>query len=368
MNNKNVSTILNQSTFSKEDIVFLLDLSSDNDIDLLFKKAYEVKLQHLSNKAYFRGLIEFSNYCIKDCLYCGIRKSSEVKRFLMSINDISKMSTWAFNNNYGSVTLQSGERTDKDFIEFSNQAIKEIKKVSNDALGITLCLGEQSYDVYQKWFDLKAHRYLLRIETTNEQLYKSIHPNDSLHSLSNRIDCLKSLKKIGYQVGTGVMIGLPNQTTDMLADDILFFKKMDIDMIGMGPFILSKDTPLYDKAISLGLDSTEAKKYRTLLSLKMIAICRIVLKDVNIAATTALQALDPLGREKGLKAGANILMPIITLPKFRKDYQLYDDKPCLDDTADHCKVCLSSRVHSVGDVIGFNKWGDSPHFKKRNLL
>lgn len=362
-----LTTILNKPQLSKTDIVYLLELTNDDDLNALYKKAYDIKLEHIGNVSYFRGLIEFSNRCIKDCYYCGIRKSANIERFNMSLDEISSMASWAYENNYGSVTLQSGEDTSLNFIDFANKSISEIKKISNDKLGITLCLGEQSHKTYKKWFDLKAHRYLLRIETTNEELYKKLHPNDELHSFKKRVDCLKDLKSIGYQTGTGVMIGLPYQTTIDLADDIIFFKNMDIDMIGMGPYILSENTPLYNTAISLGFDTEKSKKERMLLSLKMIAITRIYLKDVNIAATTALQALDPTGREKGLLAGANILMPIITIPSYRKGYLLYDNKPCLDDTPTHCKSCLSARVSSVGDSIGFREWGDSPHFKKKQL-
>ncbi len=357
--------ILSKEELTKEDLIYLLSLEKDEDLKLLYETAYNIKLRHTGNVAYYRGLIEFSNYCVKDCLYCGIRKSNEeVTRFSMDLDEISEMAKWAHVNEYGSVTLQAGERTDSEFIDFCTQAIKEIKSVSNNALGITLSLGEQSEETYKTWFENGGHRYLLRIETTNLNLYKQLHPNNDLHSFETRVNCLKTLKKLGYQVGTGVMIGLPNQTIEDLANDIMFFKDMDIDMIGMGPYVVSSNTPTGQDVLNVNGDTKEERKKRFDLSVKMIAVVRIYLKDVNIAATTALQALDPLGREKGLKAGANILMPIITLPDYRVQYQLYDEKPCIDDTADHCKACLSGRVASVGDVVGFGKWGDSPHFNK----
>ncbi|MGL4383158.1 MAG: radical SAM protein, partial [Bacilli bacterium] len=231
--------------------------------------------------------------------------------------------------------------------------------------GITLCLGEQTKETYQAFKDAGANRYLLRMETTNESLYQQLHPNDEIHSYQKRLNCLNLLKEVGFQVGSGVMIGLPHQSHEDLVNDIIFFKKQDIDMIGMGPYVVSKETPLGQEVIKEGLNTQEAIKERFNLGLKMIAITRIYLKDVNIAATTALQALDPLGREKGLQAGANILMPIITEDQHRAKYQLYDDKPCIDDSADHCKVCLSGRVASIGDEIGFNEQGNSPHFYKR---
>ncbi len=362
---QDLDIILEKKDFSFEDLVFLLSLEKEEDLNKLYEKAYEVKLENVGNEAYYRGLIEFSNYCIKNCNYCGIRKDKKTDRYEMTQSEIVEMAKWAYENEYGSVTLQAGERVDDEFIQFCDDAIKNIRDLSNGELGMTLSLGEQNSKTYKKWFDYGAHRYLLRIETTNRELYKKLHPDDDLHNFDNRVNCLKELKQIGYQVGTGVMIGLPGQTIEMLAKDIMFFKDMDIDMIGMGPYIVSQGTPTGDDVLAKDLDSKEEQNKRFLLGLKMIAVTRLYLKDVNIAATTALQGLNPLGREKGLKAGANILMPIITLPDYRAKYQLYDNKPCIEDTSEHCKKCLSGRVKSVGDVIGYGKWGDSPHFTKK---
>lgn len=360
--------ILEKENLSKEDLVYLMKLTKQKDLDKLYKKAYSIKEKYVGRKAYYRGLVEFSNRCVKDCYYCGIRISNKnVDRFDMTKEEIIKMSKWAYDNNYGSVTLQSGERQDKKFTEFISDVIKEIKTVSNGELGLTLCLGEQTEETYKKWFEAGGHRYLLRIETTNKELYKNIHPDNDIHSFEKRIECLSLLKRLGYQVGTGVMIGLPGQTEEDLAEDILFFEKMDIDMIGMGPYVVHKETPLGLDIINQNLDTEEEKYKRFVLGLKMIAITRLYLKDVNIAATTALQALNPLGRELGLKAGANILMPIITIEEHREKYQLYDNKPCIDDNADECKVCLTGRVSSVGDTVGYGEWGDSPHFRRKNL-
>ncbi|MCL2593193.1 MAG: [FeFe] hydrogenase H-cluster radical SAM maturase HydE [Defluviitaleaceae bacterium] len=358
--------ILNKYELDKSDLLYLMNLTDKDDLNMLYEKAYSIKEKFIGRKAYFRGLIEFSNVCIKDCYYCGIRKSSPQERFSMTKEEILSMAQWAYENEYGSVTLQSGERNDAEYVEFITEIIKDIKNLSDAKLGITLCLGEQSEETYQRWFDAGAHRYLLRIETTSKELYKRIHPNDELHSLQKRIDCLEALKKIGYQVGTGVMIGLPSQTEEDLVNDILFFKEKDIDMIGMGPYVVHKDTPMGIEVLTKNMDTEEEKAKRFELGIKMIAITRLYLKDVNIAATTALQALNPLGRELGLKAGANILMPIITLQEYRYGYQLYDNKPCIDDDQNHCKVCLTGRVLSVGDMVGFAEWGDSPHFKVKN--
>ena len=356
--------ILKKEALTEEELLFLMNLEAEADLAALYEAAYEVKAKYVQRKAYYRGLIEFSNRCMKDCLYCGIRSgNSGVERFEMTQEEILSRACWAYENRYGSVTLQSGERTDAGFIEFVADTIQKIKGIGDGSLGITLCLGEQERETYQKWFDAGAHRYLLRIETTNPALYQKIHPDNELHRFEKRVACLGLLKEVGYQVGTGVMIGLPGQTAEDLVNDVLFYEKMDIDMIGMGPYVLHRETPLGRDVVAAGLDSEEEKARRFALGLKMIAITRLYLKNVNIAATTALQALNPLGRELGLKAGANILMPIITLDAHRAKYQLYDDKPCIDDDAEKCKTCLTGRVMSVGDEVGFAEWGDSPHFK-----
>ena len=353
---------------TREEMIRLMKQEDEKSLQQLYDDAYKVKVKYVGNKAYYRGLIEFSNVCIKDCYYCGIRKSSHQERYTMTKKEILSMAMWAYENKYGSVTLQSGERTDTEYCKFVSELISEITKATGGELAMTLCLGEQSREVYEDWFNRGAHRYLLRIETTNADLYKKIHPDTPLHSFKSRVACLSTLKDIGYQVGTGVMIGLPGQKPEDLVDDILFYEKHDIDMIGMGPYVVHKNTPIGENVIATCQDTDEAKNKRFLYGLKMIALTRLHLKDVNIAATTALQALHPLGREMGLKAGANILMPIITLREYRRKYQLYDDKPCVDDDPGHCKNCLTARVESVGDTVGFGQRGDSPHFARRKIV
>lgn len=260
------------------------------------------------------------------------------------------------------MTLQSGERQDEAFIDYIEGLVRDIKALSHGELGITLCVGEQDEAAYRRWFEAGAHRYLLRIETSNPALYAKLHPQDGYHQWQVRKNCLDVLRAIGYQVGTGDMSGLPGQTIEDLADDILFYRDMDIDMIGMGPYVVHHNTPLGKAVVAQGLDSAEGKRRRLELGLKMIAVTRLFLPDVNIASTTALQALHPMGRELGLKAGANVLMPIVTVPKFRSQYLLYDNKPCVEDTPGQCKNCLAARVASVGDTVGLGQWGDSPHF------
>jgi biotin synthase len=344
---------------TRNDLIHLLSLETAEGIRRLFDRAYQVKMEQVGNKVYFRGLIEMSNICRKDCFYCGIRRSNRnVVRYQLTEEEILESARFAYENNYGSVVLQSGEREDAKFVEFVERVVRAVKEMSGGRLGITLSLGEQTEETYRRWFAAGAHRYLIRIETSNEDLYGRLHPKD--HSFSRRIGCLRSLYEIGYQVGTGVMIGLPGQTIEDLADDILFFEKMDIAMVGMGPYLVHKDTPLSEAMP----DFDKMREKQLGLALRMIAAVRIYLKDVNIASTTALQALDPLGREMGLKAGANIIMPNVTGTEYRSSYRLYDNKPCLDENASYCRVCLEHRIDSIGEVIGFNEWGDSPHFKK----
>lgn len=358
--------LVGDDTLTVDELRFLMHVTDEDDLQAIYKKAYEVKKHYVQPIAYYRGLIEFSNRCIKNCNYCGIRRDNDkVERFDMSRDDILKMAQWAYDHEYGSITLQSGERTDAGFIDYVVDLIRDIKAIGDGSLGITMCVGEQTEENYRRMVEAGASRYLLRIETTNRNLYHKIHPQDALHSFDARVDCLRAIRRVGFQVGTGVMIGLPGQTEDDLVNDILFYKDMDIDMIGMGPYVVHHDTPLGQEALAMGMDTASCKLRRIQLGLKMIALTRLYLKDVNIAATTALQALDPLGREKGLAAGANILMPIITVPEHRAKYLLYDNKPCVDDNADKCKDCLTRRVMSIGDSVGWKQTGDSRHFGKR---
>lgn len=349
---------MNNPRPDKQEILRLLALTDKQEIQDLFQQAYAVKKQYVGTKVYFRGIIELSNYCVKNCYYCGIRKDNpHVQRFTLCKDEVVESALWAFKQDYGSVVIQSGERSDEAFTEFIEDILFTLKEKTGGKLGITLSLGEQSRETYQRWYSAGAHRYLLRIETSNPELYKKLHPAD--HDWQQRLNCLRTMKDIGYQAGTGVMIGLPFQSLEHLADDVLFFYDEDIDMIGMGPYIPHEETPLYQYAA----DYKEEEHLE--LALKMIAICRLLLKDVNIASTTALQALKDDGRELGLLAGANIIMPNITDTKYRANYQLYQGKPCLDENASLCRGCLERRISAIGEQIGYSEWGDSPHFSHK---
>ena len=353
--------LLKKDNFSKDEIIYMLECN-EQERKLLFAESARIKEKFIGNKVYFRGLVEFSNICAKNCYYCGIRAgNSKTVRYQVTEEEALEAAKYAFDEGYGSMVIQAGERSDKKFVDQITHLLSRIKEMSNGKLGITLSLGEQSEETLKTWFDAGAHRYLIRIEASNRDLYAKLHPNNKIHDYDVRLESLKLLRKVGYQVGTGVMIGLPFQTLSDLADDLLFMKELDIDMCGMGPYIEHEDTPLYEFR-----DQLISKEERFILSLKMVAILRIMMKDINIAATTAMQTLDDVGREKAIRIGANIIMPNLTPVKYRDSYLLYEDKPCIDEEASECKNCLEARIKISGAEIGYGEWGDSKHFDKRS--
>jgi len=357
---KKIEDIINKETLIREDLSYLIGLKGE-ERDFFLKSVSNNYVKSLGKKVFFRGLVEFSNYCTKDCYYCGIRKSNmHSERYDLDDQSIIDAAVFAHKNRYGSLVLQSGERNDKSFTQRITKLLKAIKNATKGELGVTISLGEQTEETYREWFEAGAHRYLLRIESSDRELYYKIHPNDAKHSFETRMNCLKTLQKIGYQTGTGVMIGLPFQTYDQLANDLLFFKSLNIDMVGMGPFIEHTETPLYQYK-----DALWPLQRRFDVAINMIAALRLLLPDINIAAATALQAIDPMGREKALRYGANVIMPNITPTLHRKDYTLYENKPCTDEGADDCTNCLGIRVEMAGREIGYGEWGDSKHFFKR---
>lgn len=354
----NITSILQKDTLTRSDLIALLSITESSLIEELRDAAERVLLKHRGPSVYFRGLVEFSNICASNCYYCGIRRSNnKVKRYWLSEEQIIDAARWCAENGYGSIVLQSGERSDSAFIDFILNSVLSIKKatISNhlpQGLGITLCVGEQTAETYRKLFDVGVHRYLLRIETSSPVLFSTIHPSNQTYD--SRVECLQVLKKTGFLVGTGVMIGLPGQTIENLADDILFFQNIGVDMIGMGPYIVHDQTPM----VKFKDELNKQMEFNFLLSLKMIAITRLVLKDINIAATTALQALKPDGREQGLLFGANVVMPQLTPEQFRKNYLLYEGKPCIDENAEQCRKCLTRRIESIGRSVAVDTWGD----------
>nr|WP_320131372.1 [FeFe] hydrogenase H-cluster radical SAM maturase HydE [uncultured Holophaga sp.] len=350
--------LLHKSSFTRENLVRLLGLSSPRDTARLRARANEVLNAHLGPAVYYRGIIELSNVCALDCHYCGIRAgNAELERYTLSDEDILEAAQWCAQEGYGSVVLQAGERQDAAFVDWIEQLIGRIHRETilpelPEGLGITLSLGEQSLDTYRRWYAAGAHRYLLRIETTNPGLFARIHPADQ--TLASRLQALQDLDTAGYLVGTGVMIGIPGQTLEMLAEDILFFRDRPIDMIGMGPWLPHEASPMKDWE---GAPEPEA---RLQLAFNMIAAVRLACPQVNIAASTALQAMVPDGRERGLTYGANVTMPNLTPVGVRGDYRLYEGKPCTDEAKEACRGCLLDRVRSIGREVAFNQWGDAP--------
>lgn len=340
-----------------EDLKSLLSASSQPDLDSLFTAAYDLKVKLCGRKVVLRGIVEAGNRCAKDCLYCGIRRSnSSLERYTLAIDEIVRAAEFCKRENYASMVIQSGEIESEAHTRFIEEALREIAPLN---LGITLSLGEQTQSVYHRWREAGAERYLLRIETSNPQLYAQLHPEG--HSWRRRVECLTTLRRLGYQTGTGVMCALPGQTLEDLARDIAFFAEIDADMIGMGPYIPHPSTPL---ALDPRNDDF-TRSQRLTLGLKMIAATRLYLPTVNIAASTALQTLAIDGRARGVLAGANVIMPNVTETRYRRGYQLYEGKPTLNENAADARKALEAELAAIGETIDYGHRGDSAHYHAR---
>jgi len=335
---------------TKEEFTALLDNHTITLREQLSAAADKVKKEHFGSSVYIRGLIEFSNYCKNDCYYCGIRHSNRLAdRYRLSKEDILLCCKEGYALGFRTFVLQSGEDpfyTD----ERMEDIVSSIHKAYPDC-AITLSLGERSRESYQRFFDAGANRYLLRHETADKTHYKQLHPASM--SYEHRMQCLKDLKDIGYQVGCGFMVGAPYQTSEMLAEDLLFIQEFKPHMVGIGPFISHKDTPFADKADGT-LEDT----------LLLLSILRLMQPALLLPATTALGTIDPHGREKGIQAGANVVMPNLSPMKTREKYSLYDNKICTGDESAQCIHCMEQRMNSIGHKISIDR-GDSPlHFTK----
>lgn len=302
--------------------------------EYLFKKAVDLRKKIYGKDVYIRGLIEFTNYCKNDCLYCGIRRSNKcAQRYRLNKEDILSCCKQGYELGFRTFVMQGGEDmffTDEILVDI----VKNIKQKYPDC-AITLSLGERSYESYKALKEAGADRYLLRHETASKSHYEKLHPKEM--SFENRINCLENLKKLGYQVGAGFMVGSPFQTEEDLANELIFLKELNPQMVGIGPFVPHKDTPFKEK--SQGTVD---------LTLFMLGLIRLTLPNVLLPATTALGTIDPLGREKGIKAGANVLMPNLSPVSVRKKYMLYDNKICTGDEAAQCIECLKQRINSIG--------------------
>ncbi len=313
--------------------------------------ACRVRNEHYGRRVFIRGLVEFTNYCRNNCNYCGIRAAnSELSRYRLTGSEITECCDIGYGLGFRTFVLQGGEDmyyTDDILAEI----VRQIKKSHPDC-AVTLSVGERSRESYRILREAGADRYLLRHETVNRDHYKSLHPDTM--SYDNRMRCLYDLKELGYQVGCGFMVGSPGQTEDDLADELLFIRGFKPEMVGIGPFIPHHDTPY-----------SEEKAGSAELTLFLLSLIRLTLPDVLLPATTALGTADPLGREKGIEAGANVLMPNLSPSGVRKKYMLYDNKICTGDEAAACISCLKMRISRTGCEIVTNR-GD--HNKNGGMI
>ena len=335
--NTTLTTSLDKLTSHKlldhGDFVALLDGNSIQLRKILAAKADQVRRQHFGNRIFIRGLIEFTNYCKNNCLYCGIRAgNSHVERYRLTKEEILSCCADGYRLGFRTFVLQGGEDpyyTDERMIDI----VADIRRQYPDC-AITLSLGERSRNSYQALFDAGADRYLLRHETATEEHYNQLHPDTM--SYAHRMQCLQDLKEIGYQVGCGFMVGSPYQTNDNLADDLMFIQRFQPHMVGIGPFIPHSDTPFADRTAGT-LEDT----------LLLLSIIRLIHPHVLLPATTALGTIAPDGREQGILAGANVVMPNLSPVGVRKQYSLYDNKICTGDESAQCIACMGLRMESI---------------------
>lgn len=329
---KLIDRLEEQHFLTKEEWIALIQ--NRTEAEYLFRRARAVAQKYYGNKVYTRGLIEFTNYCKNNCYYCGIRRENEkAERYRLTEEEILDCCKQGYELGFRTFVLQGGEDayyTDERLINL----IRNIKTSYSDC-ALTLSVGEKPKESYQKFFDAGADRYLLRHETANESHYNSLHPSEM--SYNNRRQCLWDLKEIGYQVGCGFMVGSPGQTVEHLAEDMLFITELQPQMVGIGPFVPHHETP-FAKEVPGSIE----------LTLYMIGLLRLLKPNLLLPATTALGTIHPRGREQGILAGANVVMPNLSPAKVRKKYELYDNKICTGDEAAECKSCLNARMEGIG--------------------
>lgn len=337
---------------SREKLVFVLKNIDETSKEKLFAYACKTRDKYYGNKVFMRGLIEFSNICKRDCLYCGIRSSNKkASRYRLTKEEILTCCAEGYRLGYRTFVLQSGE--DPWYTVDRMVAIIKAIKDKFPEVAVTLSIGEREKEEYEAFFDAGAERFLLRHETASRELFEKLHPTTTF---DNRMECLKVLKRIGYQVGAGFMVGLPGQTEEDLVEDLLFLKEFKPHMIGIGPFIPHSETPLA-KAKGGTLEDT----------LVMIALTRLLVPDSLLPATTAMGTIHPKGRELALKAGANVVMPNLSPASVRPKYELYENKICLEDEAAHCRYCIEKRISSVGMELDISR-GDHWKYNKAQVL
>ena len=329
-----ITQIRENQSISREQFETLMTCEDAQVIDFLHQQAREVADGIYENKVYIRGLIEFTNYCKNDCLYCGIRRSNaKANRYRLTKEEILDCCKVGYELGFRTFVLQGGEDP-----YFTDDRICEIVSAIRTAYpdcAITLSIGEKEKESYERYYKAGANRYLLRHETADEAHYQYLHPKEL--SLAHRKQCLWDLKEIGYQVGCGFMVGSPHQTNDTLYEDLMFIKELQPHMVGIGPFIPQQDTP-FAKETAGTMEET----------LRLLSIIRLIHPHVLLPATTALGTIHPLGREKGIQAGANVVMPNLSPVEVRDKYKLYDNKICTGDEAAECRFCMQRRMESIG--------------------
>lgn len=320
----------------KAEIEYLLQSAATEEN--LAKAADEVRQAYVGDGVHLRGLIEFSNICRQDCMYCGLRRDNhKIERYRLTAEEIVSLAQKAKGYGYQTVVLQSGE----DLYFTAERLAGIIRRIKVMDLAVTLSVGERSFEEYALWREAGADRYLLRIETTDKALYEALDPG---MGYDNRVRCLRDLRALGYEVGTGTLVGLPGQSIASIAGDILFYQQLDADMVGIGPLIPNPDTPLGG-----------AEKGDFHLTRRMVSLLRLLLPEANIPATTAMETMVPHGRELILASGANVVMPNVTEGDSRRKYALYPGKICVADTPAQCRSCMGGRVKAMGRFVAQDK-------------
>lgn len=341
--------MLNQH-ISIEEIENWLRETDEQKLETLWAAADAVRTENVGNEVHLRGLIEVSNFCVRRCTYCGLgADNKDLSRYRMNADEIFACAEEAAGYGYGTVVMQAGE----DYgikTEWLANIIKRIKE--NLPLAVTLSMGERPYEDLKCWRDAGANRYLLRFETSNTELYKLIHPALPKQT-TDRFEILSQLQELGYETGSGVMIGIPGQTFRTLANDIDTFRKYDMDMIGVGPYIANPQSPLEQDGIDYDIPENDQVENTEMMTYKVVALTRLVCPEANIPSTTALATINKKsGRELGLSRGANIVMPNVTPVEYRSKYEIYPGKACLNETAKQCQGCLAARIASIGRTVG----------------
>lgn len=338
-----------------EEIESSLRQNDPQKLEPLWDQADRLRRQTVGNDVHLRGLLEISNFCVRTCAYCGLsRENIHLQRYRMTADEILDCVRQIVRFGYGTVVMQAGEDTGIE-ADWLAEIIQTIKRQT--PLAVTLSMGERPLEDLRLWKQAGADRYLLRFETSDPSLYRLIHPARPGQT-ADRIEILRQLRELGYEVGSGVMIGIPGQSYRTLAGDIALFARMNLDMVGVGPYIAHPDTPLGSGRIVPKIDPADQVPNTEEMTYKVIALTRLVCPQANIPSTTALATINrDSGRELGLSRGANVVMPNCTPVQYRQLYQIYPGKACLNETAPVCQECLAARIVSLGRTIGTGPGG-----------